>query len=116
MADPILLLGDLIMLAAATGAVVFAISYASFFAWRKTQAGRALLYFVVALVAVFLNNTAARTLGGDYPGREWIRLAVYCCVAVAVWRLVVVLWHNWRADKPPIDIEARSRTETKENP
>lgn len=109
MVEVLLAVGDGVMVAAVVGAVVFAVSYASWFNWRKTDAGRALMYFVWSLIAVFISNTLARFLGIEYPGREWVRLVVYVAVGAATWRLVWVLWRNWRADKPPLDIESRDR-------
>lgn len=115
MTETIYTAGDALLLLAAIGAFVFAVSYASFFDWRKTSAGRALLYFVISLVVVFANNAAARLIGPDYPMREWVRLAVYSAVAVTIWHLVRVLWSNWRTDRPPLDIPTRENRK-KENP
>jgi hypothetical protein len=109
MVEVFLFLGDLILIAAAVGGIVFAFSYATFFAWRRTPAGRALMYFVVSLDVVFINNAVARFAGADYPFREWVRLFVYIGVAFTIWRLVWVLWRNWRAGAPPLDIEAKNR-------
>lgn len=102
-------IGDAILIAAALGAIVFAISYGAFFNWRKTREGRSLMYFVLSLIAVFVNNVAARLLGPEYPLRDWVRLVVYFVVALTVWRLVLVLWANWRAGKPPLEIESKTR-------
>lgn len=110
MTDSILFVGDLIMVTAVVGAVVFALSYAFFFNWRKTDAGRALMYFVWSLIAVFTSNTLARFLGVEYFGREWVRLAVYICVAVTTWRLVFVLWRNWQQNTPVLNIQSRNRS------
>lgn len=115
MTDLIFTIGDALLIIAAAGAAVFAVSYATFFDWRKTSAGRALLYFVVSLIVVFLNNTAARLIGADYAYREWVRLAVYLSVALTVWHLVQVLWANWRTDRPPLDIPTREPNRKKEN-
>lgn len=112
MTELIFFTGDLIMIAAAVGAVVFAVSYSLFFNWRKTAAGRALMYFVWSLIAVFINNTIARLGGVDYPGREWIRFAVYLAVAVTIWRLVWVLWRNWRSGEVPLALETKIRNPT----
>lgn len=111
MTEVILFLGDLIMIAAAIGAVVFAVSYSFFFNWRKTAAGRALMYFVWSLIVVFTNNTIARFAGTDYPFREWVRITVYICVAVTIWRLVWVLWRNWRSGEIPLELESKPRKE-----
>lgn len=109
MTEFILVLGDAIMIAAAVGAIVFAVSYAVFFNWRKTPAGRALMYFVWSLIAVFVNNTIARLAGVDYPFREWVRITVYIAVAITIWRLVFVLWRNWRAGEVPLALESKTR-------
>lgn len=114
MTEHLYAIGDALLVIAAVGAAVFAVSYASFFDWRKTPAGRALLYFVVSLVVVFVNNAAARLIGPEYPFREWVRLAVYSAVTITIWHLVRVLWSNWRTDRPPLDIPARDHRK-KEN-
>jgi chromate transport protein ChrA len=111
MTEVILFLGDLIMIAAAVGAIVFAVSYSFFFNWRKTAAGRALMYFVWSLIVVFTNNTIARFAGTDYPFREWVRIVVYIGVAVTIWRLVWVLWRNWRSGEIPLELESKPRKE-----
>jgi hypothetical protein len=92
----LLVLGDAILLYAAVVTTAFAVAYSSFYNWRSTPAGRALLYFVCSLVIVFLNNAAARLLGPEYPAREWVRLAVYALSAAAATRLLWVLLRNWR--------------------
>lgn len=112
MTEALLFVGDMIMIGAVVGAIVFAGSYSGFFNWRKTDAGRALIYFVWSLIAVFLNNTAARLLGTDYPFREWVRIVVYLCVFLTTWRLVWVLWRNWRAGEEPLALESKTRKGT----
>lgn len=116
MIEFILRLGDLVMIGAAIGAGVFAVSYAGFFNWRKTAAGRALMYFVWSLIAVFTNNTIARLAGTDYPFREWVRIAVYICVAITIWRLVWVLWRNWRSGEVPLALESKPRNDRRRSP
>ena len=88
------LIGDIIMGAALLGALIFGVSYAVFFNWRLTSAGRSLFYFVWALNAWAAQSFIAR-LDQDYPGREWVRIFVYVLVLVTVWRLVVTLWRSW---------------------
>lgn len=110
------LIGDVEVLVAGAGAIVFAISYMTFFNWRKTQAGRALLYFVLSLCALFILNSLGRWGGDDYPYREWVRSTTYTVLVVAMWRLVWVLWRNWRrGDDRPLDIETKSRTKEQDN-
>jgi hypothetical protein len=100
-------LGDVIMTISMIGAVFFAISYAAFFNWRKTAAGKSLMYFVIALVLWAGLSTFTRLIGGEYPGREWIRLAVYITIAAGIWRLAITLWRSWR--RTPQNIEPRSK-------
>jgi hypothetical protein len=89
------------------GAIVFAISYMTFFNWRKTEAGKALMHFVLSLVALFLLSILSTSFG-DYPMKHDFRLLVYAGVAIAVWRLVWVLWRNWRkGDERPLSIETK---------
>lgn len=104
------LIGDIEIFIAGAGAIVFALSYASFFNWRKTQAGKALMYFVLSLVALFILNALGRWTGSEYPLREYVRFAVYTGIVITVWRLVWVLWRNWRrGTSRPLDIETKAR-------
>jgi hypothetical protein len=100
-------IGDIVMLLAILGTMTFTISYAAFFAWRKTPAGRSLMYFVLALDAWAIQSFAAR-LSPDYWGREWVRLVVYILIAMTVWRLVASLWRSWRI---PQGIQVREKSE-----
>lgn len=88
------IVGDIIMLVALVGAIVFAVSYAIFFNWRITRAGRALMYFVLALIAWAAQSFAAR-VNPDYPMREWVRIVVYLGIVSTIWGLVVALWRSW---------------------
>lgn len=90
------LIADIEILIGAGGAIVFAISYGLFFAWRKTPAGRSLMYFVLSLIALFCLNAIGRWTGGDYWGRDVIRIVVYSTLVFTMWRLVFVLWSSWR--------------------
>lgn len=92
------------------GALVFAISYWTFFNWKKTEAGKALMHFVLSLVSLFLLSVLA-TIFGEYELRHDLKLLVYAGVAIAVWRLVWVLWRNWRrGDERPLSIETKERS------
>lgn len=102
-------LTDLEIYLGGIGAIVFAVSYGVFFNWRKTEAGKALMHFVLSLVSLFILSVLS-ALFGDYPFRHDLRLLVYAGVAITVWRLVWVLWHNWRkGDERPLNIENRDR-------
>lgn len=95
MTDVLFAIGDTVMLFALLGALLFAGSYALFFNWRKTRAGRALLYLILALDAWAVQSFLSR-LNPDYPGREWVRLVVYTGILVTVWGLLITLWRAWR--------------------
>jgi len=104
------LFSDIEVVIAALGAIVFAVSYAVFFNWRKTAAGRALMYFVVSLILLTVINSLGRWLGPDYWGRIPIRFVVYSAVVFTVWRLVQVLWRNWRnGSSNPLDLQSKDR-------
>lgn len=108
--DTLNLIGDIEIFIAGGGAIVFAVSYATFFRWRKTAAGRALMYFVLSLVALFILNALGRWTGSDYPFREYIRFGTYSVLVFTIWRLVWVLWQGWRVGKErPLDIPSRQR-------
>lgn len=94
--------GDLVMTIAMIGAFIFAVSYATFFNWRRTEAGRALMYFVLALVLWAALSTFTR-LVTDYPFREWVRLAVYIAIVVSIGRMIYTLWTSWRRTPQPIE-------------
>lgn len=99
--------GDFIMLTAIIGVIAFIVSYVTFFNWRKTPAGRSLLYFVSALALWAAQSFIAR-VDADYPGRAWSRIVVYVVISVMVWRLVVTLWRSW--DRP-LEVETRKKEE-----
>lgn len=111
MKEQLLILGDVIMFMAALGATAFAISYATFFAWRRTPAGRSLMYFVLALVAWAAQSFISR-LNPNYLGREWIRIGIYASIAITIWRLVATLWWSWK--RTPFEVERRKQYEMKE--
>lgn len=106
------LIADIGIIFASIGAIIFVISYAAFFNWRRTQAGRALMYVFVAMASVALLAGAGRWLGPEYWGREFFRPATWWSVAITIAHLVFVLWSNWRV-REPLDIPSRIRKEQK---
>lgn len=104
------LIADIGILVAGAGAIIFVISYATFFNWRATPAGRALMYVFIAMASVALLAGAGRWLGPDYWGREFFRPATWWSVAVTIGHLVHVLWASWRRTEP-VDIRSRARKE-----
>ena len=107
MDEALFLAGDIIMGLAMLATLGFAASYAAFFNWRRTQAGRSLMYFVGALVLWAGLSTFTRFVDGDFIGRPYIRAVVYAVILATVIRLVVVLWLHWR--NTPQNIEPRNK-------
>lgn len=105
MSDALFIVGDIIMASALVGVIVFAVSYAVFFAWRRTHAGKALMYFATALALWGVQSFIAR-LDPDYPGRAWTRVGVYLLISVTVWGLVITLWRSWSR---PFEVESRKK-------
>lgn len=108
--DPI---ADVGIIFAFVAAVVFVVSYASFFNWRLTAAGRSLMYFVIALLSVALLSFLGRWLGPEYWGREILRPVVWWAVAATATRLTWVLWTSSRQGHS-LDIESRPRRDKTE--
>lgn len=107
---------DIGIIVAFAAALTFVISYASFFNWRRTAAGRALLYVFVSLIAVAFLALLGRFIGPEYLGRYVLRPLVWWSVAAAMIRLVWVLWSNWRrTSHSPLDLESKTRKTEKES-
>lgn len=103
-------IADFLILIAFVAALVFAISYVSFFRWQKTKAGRAILYVFVSWIGVTLISLLARFIGQDYWMREWFRLIGWGLVVFAVINLIRVLWYNFVKGSAPLSLESRHDT------
>lgn len=108
--ETLFLVGDLVMFTAIMGAFVFAASYAIFFSWRKTHAGKALMFFVCSLLLWATQSFAAR-MNPDYWGRPYSRILVYALISVTVWGLVATLWRSWGTT---LMIESKSKEKGEE--
>lgn len=102
------LIADIGIIIAAIGCTVFVASYAAFFNWRLTAAGRALMYFVSALLSVAVIASLGRWFGPEYFGREVLRPITWLAVAATSLRLTWVLWTSSRRGHS-LDIESRPR-------
>jgi hypothetical protein len=89
------------------GAVVFVVSYAAFFNWRKRAAGRSLLFAFTALVALSALGFVNGLLGNDYPGREPLRALIWWTVAFGIERMVWVLWRRRRDGEEAVEERPR---------
>lgn len=101
------LIADIEILVALVAAVAFTVSYASFFNWRKTAAGRAVMWVFLSLITVSGIAALARWIGPDYFLREWFRAIGWAFVAYSVVHLVFVLWSNWGKGHSNLDLERK---------
>lgn len=99
------LIADVAIIFASISVSAFAFSYATFFNWRLTQAGRSVMYFVLSLLSVALLSFLGRWLGPEYYGREVLRPLTWIAVFVTAFRLTWVLWTS-RA----LNLESRSNS------
>lgn len=104
---------DVGIIVAVLACIAFVVSYAGFFQWRLTPAGRSLLYFVIALLSVAIISYLARWFGPDYFGRAVLRPLTWWAVAFTAVRLTVVLWTSSSAGSS-IDIKPRTSRPDKE--
>lgn len=83
----------------ATGSIValltFIISYASFFRWYATGAGRSIMGFAASMGLVMLLSFLQRWLG-DFEGREILRLVVMSVSFITPVFLNIELVRSWR--------------------
>lgn len=100
---------DFGLLAGAVGCVVFVLMYGIFLNWRKTAAGRAIFYFMVAVVGAIGLVVLSRLTGGDYVFRDVLRLVVYSGVCITAWRLVFTLIRAWADGERSLNLPARER-------
>lgn len=89
-------LGNYLLLAAGIVVFLFAVVYFTFFGWRKTPGGKAIMYFVTGLVALLLHSIATRFLAGDFPYRDVLRAVVYAYLLITASGLLLNLVLTWR--------------------
>lgn len=103
--------GNVMVALAVLGTFTFAASYAVFFSWRRTSAGRSLMYFVLSLLAL-ADQVLASLIDPNYPFRDLLRAAAYTAIVIAVWRMVYTLWRSWKHTS--IEIEPRKKSDQSE--
>lgn len=106
--DLLFIIADWLLFIGAAGGVAFAFSYAIFFRWTKTPAGRALLAFVVSLDVIFGLNLIGRFIGTEFAAWPILRIAAYLFTTVSMWTLVVTLWRGWRRITVEPSLKTRS--------
>lgn len=85
------ILPNVMLGAALAGLVTFAVTYARNSDWRKTRPGRALMYMILSMIGV-IAMSFAHLVTGEYPGHDYVRIAVYGSMTVAVWNIVSTLY------------------------
>ena len=100
---------DIFILIAFSAMLIFTASYVVFFRWRKTKAGRAILYVFAALLAVTAPSLMGRWIGPDYWMREWFRVICWGLTVIAVLNLIRVLWYNFIVGGKPLSLEPRTQ-------
>lgn len=59
--------------------------------WRATEAGRAVMLLVSSLALIMCQGSVTILTHADYPGRDFVRDALFVCVALALlWLLLTV--------------------------
>lgn len=102
-------IADVFILIAFSAMLIFTASYLVFFRWRKTKAGRAILYVFLSLLAVTALSLMARWVSTDYWMREWFRVVLWGLTVIAVVNLIRVLWYNFLSKSSPLSLEPRTQ-------
>jgi hypothetical protein len=85
------MLGDWAAFFALAGAVFFTVGYGTLAPWWRSPIGRNMFLFSVSHVALFTLVVLALTLGLDWAGRPWVRLAVYLMIGLLFWQRAFIL-------------------------
>lgn len=84
------------LLVASIFLLVFTVIYFVRFRWYDTPAGKSVLSFLGSLCALMILNTVGRLTGGDYPGRDILRVIVYATVPIAIGYMLWTLASYYR--------------------
>lgn len=104
-------IADIEVILAVVLAAVFTGLYAGFFKWRKTRAGRAVMYVFISWVAISLISFLAIWVDPEYWGRPFFRMLGWGAVVFAVCNLIWTLVHYFFKTPAPIQLEPRHTTE-----
>jgi hypothetical protein len=87
--------------------VLFTLLYGVGFRWWRTRAGRAVLGVFISVSLLLLSIVIAKTVGGDYPGRDVLRLVVFICLPASMLYMVYGLVRNFIEGPTDLTIERR---------
>jgi predicted membrane channel-forming protein YqfA (hemolysin III family) len=91
--------------------IVFVASYGTFFAWKKTPAGRAVFYVFASMALLSLISLLAVWVGQDFWLRPAARAVVWFLIPLSIINLIVTLWANYRRRQPTLNLEPKHRRE-----
>lgn len=95
---------------AAIPAVAFPIIYALTAKWGRSLMGRSLMLLSTSIGVIMTLVAATTFLGPDYPGRQYVRIAVYFLLVIMLWfQLIsyIVTVRRLRRDLREIDPRLR---------
>lgn len=92
-------IANICLLAMAGLVVLFTLLYVTRSMWRSNWIGKIFAFKSVVLSTVLVQVSLSVWLGSDYPGRGWIRLAIYAGGAVAFVPMIVSLVIMQRRDR-----------------
>jgi uncharacterized PurR-regulated membrane protein YhhQ (DUF165 family) len=72
-------------------AALFLVVYTVAAPFWQTETGRHAWTFSLVLT-ILLTSSLTRRVFGDYPGREWIVLAMFAAFTVVLWWQLAMLW------------------------
>lgn len=93
----IFFVGNLGLLVGMIFVVLFSIMYITRSDWRSTETAKAFAMFVTSIAAI-LGFVTIVAFTGDFPGRMFIRFALYWYFAVSSLILFVRLWGSQKLD------------------
>lgn len=102
---------DVEIIIACVLSVIFTASYMIFFNWRKTSAGRAIMYLFLSWVFLTAISLAAVLVDPGYWGRPIFRVIGWGFVIFALGNLIRVLLYNFRVKAKPLNLEPRHTQE-----
>ena len=76
--------------ASALPAALFAFSYGAFSRWWVTDIGRILMGLIVSLLYI-IGLSLAKSMFGDFPGRDIARIVGYTAILVGLWHMFFAL-------------------------
>jgi hypothetical protein len=110
------IVGNYFLVAGAILILLFTALYGLGFKWWTTRAGRGVLGVFCAVTLLMVHLTLVRFGGGDYPGRDIVRLAAYTFLPVTTFYLVYGLIMNFFNGPSSITLEATDRLKHRKLP